>query len=202
MLSDLVDFVFPTQCAVCGSLPSPVCSGCLPQIESHLVQYQGLPLHYAVEYSEAVAGILRAYKDQSRISLVPALSALWEPALAAAFATVKPDYVTSPPRNKQNYKKRGFDPVGRLLRNITEPNTLQDSHLVRLDRRTQDQRTLGAPERLLNVSGSMSCKPGNGSVLLVDDVMTTGATASECVRALQEAGFQVAGICVLAKRII
>lgn len=202
MLSDLVDFVFPTQCAVCGSLPSPICSGCLPEIGSHLVLHKGLPLFYAVEYSAAVAGILRAYKDQSRISLVPALATVWEPALAAALTHFQPDFVTSPPRNKQNYKKRGFDPVGKLLRETTKPKTIKDSQLIQLQRRTADQRTLGASDRLLNVAGSMSCKPGTGSVLVVDDVMTTGATLSECVRALQEAGFQVTGTCVLAKRII
>jgi competence protein ComFC len=48
--------------------------------------------------------------------------------------------------------------------------------------------------------GSMKAIPGSKRVLLVDDVMTTGSTLKECMRALGAAGYEVAGICVLAKR--
>jgi predicted amidophosphoribosyltransferase len=46
----------------------------------------------------------------------------------------------------------------------------------------------------------MKAIAGSSRVLLVDDVMTTGSTLKECMRALGAAGYEVAGLCVLAKR--
>ena len=82
------------------------------------------------------------------------------------------------------------------------PGAKKDLRLIRFERKIKDQRKLSASERQKNVAGSMHSKPGSGSVLLIDDVMTTGATVAESIRALQSAGYEVIGICVLAKRIL
>jgi len=122
--------------------------------------------------------------------------------LTAAVSTLGPDFITAPARNRQNYIRRGFDPVGRLFSATKMPGAKKDLRLIRFERKIKDQRKLSAFERQKNVAGSMHSEPGSGSVLLIDDVMTTGATVAECIRALQSAGYEVIGICVLAKRIL
>ena len=100
-----------------------------------------------------------------------------------------------------NFKKRGFDPVSRLITGSDEPVLGQlPSNTLRFHRQVRDQRRLNKPGRESNIQGSMTAIPGSKRVLLVDDVMTTGSTLKECTRALRAAGYEVAGICVLAKR--
>ena len=202
MLSDVLDFVFPAQCAVCGEAPSPICHRCVPSAGIYRSSFQGLPVWYCLEYQAYIAAILKAYKDQARLSLLPCLGGLWSPALTAAVSTLSPDLITAPARNRQNYIRRGFDPVGRLFSATKMPGAKKDLRLIRFERKIKDQRKLSASARQKNVAGSMHSKPGSGSVLLIDDVMTTGATVAECIRALQSAGYEVIGICVLAKRIL
>ena len=83
--------------------------------------------------------------------------------------------------------------------------------VLRSVRAPRDQAGLGAAERSANLDGSMRCPPGASTALLgrdgsgsgpavvvVDDVLTTGATAREAQRALEAAGVPVAGVATVA----
>jgi predicted amidophosphoribosyltransferase len=67
-------------------------------------------------------------------------------------------------------------------------------------RRVRDQSELAGHARQQNVEGSMvAARPrAHAEAWLVDDIVTTGATADECCRALAEAGWTVVGIAVVA----
>jgi len=69
--------------------------------------------------------------------------------------------------------------------------------------RVQDQATLGAAARSVNLAGSMRCRrvpnlPEDVVVVVVDDVLTTGSTAREAQRALEAAGVRVSGVGTVA----
>jgi predicted amidophosphoribosyltransferase len=75
--------------------------------------------------------------------------------------------------------------------------------LLRVRRRVADQRLLHAEERRANLAGSMTCRPvpprlSGLSCVVVDDVVTTGSTALEAVRALQDAGLPTLAVVALA----
>jgi predicted amidophosphoribosyltransferase len=201
MFESLLDFVFPTDCAVCKIPPSPLCDSCAPAFGVAKSSLEGTPVWYAFEYSESMSRILTAYKDQNRTALITYLAPGLKQAVAEAVLALGSCWICVPPRNQINFRKRGFDPVLSL---ITVSEELVPRHLpfntLRFQRQVRDQRRLHKPERVSNVSGSMKATPGSRRVLLVDDVMTTGSTLKECTRALSAAGYKVAGICVLAKR--
>jgi predicted amidophosphoribosyltransferase len=73
---------------------------------------------------------------------------------------------------------------------------------LRARARVRDQSGLGAEERRANLQGAFVCRrraaPGERPVLVVDDVLTTGATAREAQRALEDAGHRVVGIATVA----
>jgi predicted amidophosphoribosyltransferase len=201
MIESFLDFVFPTACAVCKIPPSPLCDSCAPAFGVTKSSLEGTPVWYATEYSEPISRILTAYKDQNRTALITYLAPGLLQAVAEAVLHLGSCSICVPPRNQINFRKRGFDPVLSL---ITAGDKLALRHLpintLRFQRQVRDQRRLDKPERVSNLLGSMKAIPGSKRVLLVDDVMTTGSTLKECMRALGAAGYEVAGICVLAKR--
>ena len=201
MFKALLDFVFPTACAVCDAPPSPLCDGCAPAFDVAQSWLGSTPVWYATEYSEPISRIFRAYKDQNRTALVTYLAPGLKLAVAKGALVLGECWICLPPRNRMNFKKRGFDPVSRLITGSDKPVLGQlPSNTLRFHRQVRDQRRLNKPGRESNILGSMTAIPGSKRVLLVDDVMTTGSTLKECTRALSAAGYEVAGICVLAKR--
>jgi predicted amidophosphoribosyltransferase len=161
MFESFLDFVFPTDCAVCKIPPSPLCDSCAPAFGVAKSSLEGTPVWYATEYTEPISRILTAYKDQNRTAMITYLAPGLQQAVADAVLVLGPCWICVPPRNSINFRKRGFDSVLSL---ITAGDKLALRHLP------------------------------------IDDVMTTGSTLKECMRALGAAGYEVAGICVLAKR--
>ncbi|HEY7649025.1 MAG TPA: ComF family protein [Methylomirabilota bacterium] len=99
-------------------------------------------------------------------------------------------------------RQRGFNQAGllaeRLARGLGRP--VQPRWLCRA-RPTPPQSELGAAERWANVRNAFQAAPAVGGrhLLVVDDVLTTGATAAECARALRAAGARAVGVVTVAR---
>jgi predicted amidophosphoribosyltransferase len=72
--------------------------------------------------------------------------------------------------------------------------------VLSLTRRVRDSAGLGSSERAVNLAGAIAARraPEGVGALVVDDIVTTGATLQECVRALRAAGWPVIGTAVVA----
>lgn len=100
------------------------------------------------------------------------------------------------PLHARRLREREFNQAEELSREVACRRGLPSVNALRRIRYTRRQAKLDRAERLTNLRGAfeISPKPREGKaivgkrVLLVDDVLTTGATASECARALAEAG--------------
>ncbi|MEV6688895.1 phosphoribosyltransferase family protein, partial [Streptomyces sp. NPDC051130] len=113
------------------------------------------------------------------------------------------------PSTRRQTRARGHDPARRIalaasarLRGAGVPARV--APVLRLRRRVADQAGLGARERWENLAGALEVRPagmrlaGGARIVVVDDVMTTGATLAEAARALRAAGLRVAGAAVVA----
>ena len=215
-LRDARTFVFPTECAGCGHPDVRVCSECaeLLRAQPRFIPLPGsepnatLPVVSCGEYGETLARMLHAFKESARTGLArdfaPRLRAGIDEFLAQrphahahahTHAHVPARFVV-PPSTRVNRRLRGFEPLELVARHagitLWQP-------LVSV-RRRQDQATLGVSARADNMRHSLRARGdlAGASIILIDDLMTTGSTLTEMARALVASGAQVTGAVVLA----
>jgi len=95
------------------------------------------------------------------------------------------------PSFKKKEKKRGFNQAELIAKELGKITGLKTVSLLKKIKDTKDQTELNKEERLENVKNSFKCSTPSfehSSVLLVDDVFTTGATMNECCKVLKQAG--------------
>jgi ComF family protein len=157
----------------------------------------------AVDYAYPWAGMVGHYKFQADPAWAPTLARLlqstpWaEPLIDAA------DWVLPIPLSAQRLRERGFNQALLLARALA-PDKTDATLLLRLHD-TQAQSGLGRAQRLRNLQGALAVDPLRASslqgrsVLLVDDVMTTGATLQAAATALRQAGASAVSALVFAR---
>jgi len=185
-LHDALAFWLPIACAGCGLLDVQLCSGCraaLVAAPHHRRTEAGLAVTSAMEFSGVRARVLRALKEEGRTSLARALA----PALGSVLAEGGRSgaVMTTVPSSRAAYRRRGYRPVDLLARR----SGWTPVPLLRPVRTPRDQRGLNRAARKSNVGGVFVSRPVHGrDVILVDDVVTTGATLDDAARALRAAG--------------
>ena len=113
------------------------------------------------------------------------------------------DAIVPMPLHWRRRWERGFNQSELLAAEIGRRWNAPVRRIVRRKRATAPQAGLTSAQRRLNVRGAFSVKPGSLKgmrILLVDDVLTTGATASACARALKRAGASHVSFLALARR--
>ena len=202
----LLDLLFPPKCPFCGAITEGdvVCDACrksLPWTEGKDITRQlsrsvvcAAPLWYEGQVRE---GILR-YKFYSNIGAAEAFGQLLARCAAMEFSG-EFDTVTWVPSGPKRLKTRGYDQT-RLLAEAA--CRLWDTKAVQLLRKPVDNppqsEQTDAAARRANVLGVYEALPGveGKRILLVDDIVTSGATLLECVRTLEDAG--AASVCCIA----
>lgn len=148
----------------------------------------------------AVASAIIAFKDRGRT----ATKRMFATRLAVVLQNYLSDYpdltLVPMPVRKAALKKRGFD-HGRTLALAVQSQTGVSvaKNLLSFAREAQDQRNLGISKRAANLANSMIAKPTSRPVVLIDDVITTGATLAEAKRALEASGALVLGFITVAE---
>ena len=213
LLDDLLDLLFPPKCPFCQSIletpADPVCPACqksLPWLvgragERKVDFTQGCcsPLAYRGAVREAIhrykfSGV-RAYARP--FGLLMAQCVQDRPEMAA-------DLVTWAPLSRNRRRERGYDQGELLARAMAKRLGLPAVPTLVKARHTQPQSGLDSAEtRRANALGAYALLPGadvaGRHVLLADDVVTSGATLSECARTLLEAGAEEVWCVTLAQ---
>jgi ComF family protein len=173
----------------------------------------GLPMSYAVaSYDGPVRRIILDYKERANFGLRVALASALEMAMLAVLADAPsvagPVRVVPAPTTRRAVRDRGHNPVQALAQQVARQlrADLGCSVISALEirARTADQAGLDAIARAANLAGAYTVRTrhrvrlSGAPVVLVDDIITTGATASEASRALRSAGAQVLGVAVVA----
>jgi predicted amidophosphoribosyltransferase len=213
----LWDLLLPTECAGCGGPAGPACTGCRTGLAAPARPVwprpspPDLPPPWAVAaYAGPCRQLLLAYKERGAVSLRRVLAAPLATAVAAAAGTASEPVVLVPiPSSRTAVRERGDDVVLALARSAASLARRCGCRArvvpaLRHCRRVADSAGLAAPQRAANLAGAFAVAPrlGNGltacRVVVVDDLMTTGATVAEATRALRTAGADVVGAAMVA----
>ena len=159
----------------------------------------------ALRYEDAGRDLLRLYKFGARGGALPLarpLGSLLAAAMRATAIGLDVDVVVPVPSHRYRQRQRGFDAAGRLTRHACVAAGLpRPRHLLRRQgRRSARARTPGRVDRLdYGLRQSRAAAIAGRTVLLVDDVVTTGDTIRRCASLLTAAGAAEVRIAVLAR---
>ncbi len=228
-LNYLLNLLLPVVCAGCGLYPGrficPACLEALPRVKGPRCLRCGRPTQYSVDscnecravvksldqtvvlglYQEPLRGIIHELKYSGVAELARPLGSM----LAAEVAPRLKEgnyWVTHVPAHSSRTRERGYDQAELLARQLSVCLGLPFFPVLRRSKRTVPQVGLGPEERRRNLRGAFQVEercltkwvPG-ASILLVDDVFTTGATLSEAATLLKRRGAGSVIACVLAR---
>lgn len=200
-LLDGIALLLPVECAGCGAPDRPVCPACRPTLAPDPTSRRladGTPVFSGLDYEGVAREVLLGYKEQGRTELARFLA----PALAAAVSAAVDAHgmrgleLVSVPGSRRARRRRGFDPVAGLV-------TRAGFDLARVlapARPHPAQKTLSLDARAANLAGVFTVRvPVDGRrFLLVDDVVTTGATLLAVAGALRASGAEVVAAAAVA----
>lgn len=167
----------------------------------------------AGEYAGLLRALVLGHKERAQFALRGPLGRLLADAVEGVAADrLRPLVLVPVPSRRRTTRGRGHDPTGALTNEAARELTRRGyavsvARLLRVGA-VLDQSGLDSRARAANLAGSMSCpstalaalarRCDQGTVVVCDDVLTTGATAREAQRALAVSGLPVAGIAVVA----
>lgn len=206
------DLILGAACPGCGQPSRSLCPGCAAVIAPRPAVVRTRPLEIAAsgEHSGVLRLAIVAWKEEGRTTLLRLLAHLLAASVVEVTRDVSDPIVLVPvPTTRRSRLARGADVVDRLadgtaalLRDTGVDVTVRQ--MLRVARRTADQSGLGARARARNLAGAFAPRPATGltsrDIVVVDDIVTTGATIGEAVRALAAAGLQPRAGAVVAHR--
>lgn len=221
-LPDLLDLVLPVTCAGCGAAGRALCHGCLhrwsgppqrcEQAAGRLDRMDGttLPVWALAVNDATVRRAVGAWKDGGRVDVTPWFAAVLTRAVhALPLRPGGPLLVVPAPPSPGGLARRGEDLVAALADAAAAAvgavaGDATAVRALRLAGRGRDQVGLGVHGRAVNLAGRVRVRPRHApvlrgaDVLLVDDVLTTGATLAACRAAVESVGGRPVGAVVLA----
>ncbi|MEV6166159.1 ComF family protein [Streptomyces sp. NPDC052052] len=203
---EISGLVLPVSCGGCGSPRTELCEECgtelyggAPRRVRPVPEPVGLPVvHAAAAYENAVREVLLAHKERGALGLAGALGRALAGAVRAGTertGVAGPLLLVPVPSARRAVAARGHDPMRRIALAAAGELRRGGAHArvlaaLRQRRAVADQAGLGARQRQANMAGSLGVVAGGerllaaGRVVLVDDLLTTGASLAEAARAI------------------
>ena len=202
ILEELLAFLYPPRCPVCGAYLEERGQWC-PACLSEVAQVQRLPLPpkaakvlvgvWALgHYRSGLRDLIRGLKYSGKKGNLASLRIFLDSCEDVTSLFPRGIVATPVPLHPSREKKRGFNQAELIFKDWLAERRIPMETLLKRQRETKAQYGLTAKERQDNMRDAFSPAEGASlrgrNILLVDDIMTTGATLLECAAALKRGG--------------
>lgn len=179
-----------------------MCSDALPFLEERLLTEKRLPVYALFRENPLTAKMIQGLKYREERYWGDVLGGLGADFLIHE-KLHRVDFICAVPTSSKKRRLRGYNPPELVARKIASELNLTYYEGLHLQKKMKDQIGLSARERRENVRGGFGADPVSGSVLLVDDTYTTGATLAACSEALLAAGAEeiIGFVCMKAAEV-
>ena len=202
VLGQMGELILPRACAGCGRPGHLLCAACrlglsAPPMRVFPKTAPHVPVFALGPYANPHRGVILAMKERNHMAVRRHIGAVLDSALAylEARGDIPPDAVLVPaPTRERSARARGGDPVEQVCR----ASGRRVAPVLALDPRTADQSGLDEAGRRANLAGRVRIHgvPA-GRIVVVDDVVTTGATLQASTALLLSSGADVAACVTL-----
>jgi predicted amidophosphoribosyltransferase len=208
-MKTLVDLFLPVECAGCGAGGVVLCIRCAGAFDGPFdVQRPALahdpPVHALGVYRDAARAVVLAFKERGRRDLALPLGRMMAavlPTLEVGPAEDGTWWLVPAPSRAVAARRRGGSHMVALARCMAAAMSMRGHQAavapaLKVARGVRDSAGLGAAARIVNLAGRVRVHPAGApppgmSVVVLDDVVTTGATAAACAEALKSGGLEV-----------
>ena len=194
--TEFSQLIFPSRCFGCRVLGPSICSACRSDWHPHYYKskFDALTVHSALVYTPTASKIILAAKESN----LKGADELIIEAIIHALNKAIPDTtlfrLVPIPSSKASQRRRGRSFVVDLVSQISQRTGIPMIDCLQLSRKVLDQSGLHRDERASNLAGAFTLRSRvRGELILVDDVVTTGATLREATRAVNSQCFQTVG---------
>ena len=199
-ISSLKELIYPAICLSCSSTGMKICSKCLLMwrinpVKSKIGKY---PLYYSSDYNEHTGSVILAAKESANKDAIDLLASSMTSSIVLAIKNLhiyQPIVLITVPSQHAANRRRGRDHIKELAKVVIiklEAIGVAAFHLPLLipSKKIQDQSKLNSQQRKANIYQAFLVRKSEvsiGGVILIDDLVTTGASILEGIRALHEA---------------
>lgn len=211
IVESLLDTIYGEgeNCHICGQYAekAPICNSCRKDIKptkiEGTIEKDGyiIPYYAASYYADIIKEMIIRLKYKSDFYIGDILAQLIIDLINNL--NIQADMITFIPASKKNYSARGFNQSEFLCKIISEKVGIIKLSLLKKKIQTKDQIGLEPNERWKNLKDSFSVVDENiiknKKIIIIDDVITTGATAHNCGRELLKLGAKQVIVLTVAK---
>ena len=200
--------IFPRRCELCGDvveINKSKCDECEKISRADYVSFSNSNSYDCLVapfyFSSNIRYGIHRFKYRGFVELAPSFANEMHRLIEKEYYNIPFDMVSFVPLSKKKRRKRGYNQAELLAKEIADKMDLQCVNLLVKIRNTKSQQGSSAKERRINLKGAFDIADidvKGKTVLLVDDVRTTGATLNECSKVLKKNGAEKVCTVVIA----